>query len=191
MKPHFHRGGCHHGRARDRNDQDAQGPVALVQQLAACAHRRAGIDSRGRCRGFVGIWLRQTSARARRVRGPRQGRRGADRLRGSVALSRGSHSCRGVSLSIADKCPGDCSHDKGAAFDPDNIKIVAVMVGVERVERRYRQDSMKRPPPPSPPTPTCIQPITSHDTRLVCILTQLPISLLPHLWRLVIMQAEA
>ena len=65
-----HRGGCHNGRARDRNDQDAQGPLALVQQLAARAHPSAGIDSRGHRRRFVGVWLGQTyGARARRVRG--------------------------------------------------------------------------------------------------------------------------
>lgn len=63
MKPHSHRGRCHDGRARDRDDQDAQGPVALVQQLAAVAHRRSGIDGRGHRRGFVGVWLSQTYAR--------------------------------------------------------------------------------------------------------------------------------
>lgn len=82
-----YRGGCHDGRARDRDDQDAQGPVALVQQLAAPAHPRARVDRRRRRRGFVGVRLGQAccDARARRVRGPRKGRRGASRFRGSVA----------------------------------------------------------------------------------------------------------
>jgi hypothetical protein len=57
-----YRGRCHDGRTRNRDDEDAKGSVALVQQLVACAHHCTGTHRRCRRRGLVGIWLRQAYA---------------------------------------------------------------------------------------------------------------------------------
>lgn len=73
----------HDGRARNRDDEDAQGPITLVEQLAARPHPRAGTHDRGRRRRLVGVRHRQTwHARARRggCRGHGQGRPGAGRF---------------------------------------------------------------------------------------------------------------
>ena len=49
------RSGCHDGRARSRNDEDAQGSIALVEQLAARPYRRTGVHSCSRCSWLMGI----------------------------------------------------------------------------------------------------------------------------------------
>jgi hypothetical protein len=76
----LHRSRRHDGRARNCDDEDAQGPITLVEQLAARPYHRAGTHNRSRRRRFMGVRYCQTCARARRERGPGQGGFGASRF---------------------------------------------------------------------------------------------------------------
>jgi len=49
------RSGCDDGRARNRDDEDAQRPITLVEQLAARSYRRAGTHNCGRRRWLMDI----------------------------------------------------------------------------------------------------------------------------------------
>jgi len=73
----LHRSCCHDSRTRNRDDEDAQGSVELLQQLAACTYRRAGTHCRGGCRWLLGVRRFDSRIPDRDSRGTGQGNTGA------------------------------------------------------------------------------------------------------------------
>ncbi len=136
----LYRGSCHDRRARNRDDENAQRPVALLQQVVACTYRRAGTHCRRRCRRLMGVrYLDSCTTAGDSSTG--QGSAGSGRVRRPVTRGRRDNS-GGIGSSVDDRCTVIAirgTTNNRAPPTPIHVEVMAVMVAMERVEKQHRQ----------------------------------------------------